>query len=103
MNIVEVVEEQVQQVQEIEWTTCGRRLRTRAFSVAVSLRFLSATGGARTVVGRAAGREGRAGSVLAHLENLSVRNQRGGTPRLDVGPMRDAKRLYLSGLSDFFF
>ncbi|KAJ7202834.1 hypothetical protein GGX14DRAFT_653064 [Mycena pura] len=55
------------------------------------------TGGARTVVGRAAGREGRAGGVLAHLENLSVRNQRGGTPRLDVGPMRDAKRLYLSG------
>ena len=43
MNVVEVVEEQVQQVQEIEWTTCGRRLRTRALSVAVSLQFSSAT------------------------------------------------------------
>ena len=43
MNVVEVVEEQVQQVQEIEWTTCGRRLRTRALSVAVSLQFSFAT------------------------------------------------------------
>ncbi|KAJ7070034.1 hypothetical protein C8F01DRAFT_1246184 [Mycena amicta] len=48
-------------------------------------------------VGRTAGREGRIGGPLSHLENLSVRSQRGGALRLDVGAVRDAKRLYLSG------
>ncbi|KAF7296502.1 hypothetical protein HMN09_01057000 [Mycena chlorophos] len=48
-------------------------------------------------VGRTAGREGRVGGPLGHLENLSIRSQRGGALRLDVGAVRDAKRLYLSG------
>ncbi|KAF7297698.1 hypothetical protein MKEN_01393100 [Mycena kentingensis (nom. inval.)] len=60
---------------------------------------LYGAGGAKVqgTVGRNAGREGRVGGPLAHLENLSVRSQRGGALCLDVGAVRDAKRLYLSG------
>ncbi|KAF7299336.1 hypothetical protein MIND_00882800 [Mycena indigotica] len=37
------------------------------------------------------------GRPLRSLENLSIRSQRGGALRMDVGAVRDAKRLYLSG------